>query len=640
MIIHSFTREDIKMRYVKFVSTLLVCMLFAVTVSAQGTWDSFITGQEYTDYITDMASLGEYLWCGTAEGVVRWNLTDMSYDHYTMADGLPSDFIINVEIDQIGNIWLGTYDSGICRYDWSTFTTYSVSDGLADDYAGLIVVSSDGTIWAGSSEGISRFDGDSWTVFDEIDMLNNSQISAMAAGPDGSLWFGTYENGLISYEGESYMVFTEDDGLSSNTVISLEVATDGTVWAGGLGGGVSCWNGEEWTILRDDQESDAVIQTKLSEAKNILRQIINLETSYYEVNGEYINFDWGDDCPSIGFAAPDKSAARFTYTFIDSIAIAVEVVDVNDDGDTEDGLTLTVTNIKGLVDGSNVAWEAPQINITEAKVILRQIINLENSYFNTNGEYIDFDSGEDCVSIGFAAPDAETARFKYAFVDSIAIAVEVVDVNDDGDTEDGLTLSVNELEGIVAGSNINWESDSDTEDIPDYVWCFAAGSADGSVWAGTVGSGVLCYNEGLWQTFTTDDGLPGDEIHAVLLDSNGVLWCGTEYGLCRYTEVPTSVDDGDGQPEDFPVITNYPNPFNPHTAIRVILPENGMVNLAVYTINGQRIRTLAGDTMHAGTHTLNWDGADEAGNAAASGVYLAVLKAGKYSVARKMQLMR
>ena len=93
---------------------------------------------------------------------------------------------------------------------------------------------------------------------------------------------------------------------------------------------------------------------------------------------------------------------------------------------------------------------------TEAKQILGQIIQLEKTYYFTSDAYVDFAAGDDCVQIGFAQPDPATRRFNYSFADSIATAVEIVDVNNDGDTTDGITLSTANTQGIVSGSNITW----------------------------------------------------------------------------------------------------------------------------------------------------------------------------------------
>jgi prepilin-type N-terminal cleavage/methylation domain-containing protein len=85
-------------------------------------------------------------------------------------------------------------------------------------------------------------------------------------------------------------------------------------------------------------------KTKTTEAKTILGSIIQLENVYWNTNSAYVNFAAGLNCAEIGFTAPPPSASvRFTYSFLDSIATAMEVIDTNGDGAIDDSLMLSVT---------------------------------------------------------------------------------------------------------------------------------------------------------------------------------------------------------------------------------------------------------------------------------------------------------
>lgn len=85
---------------------------------------------------------------------------------------------------------------------------------------------------------------------------------------------------------------------------------------------------------------------------------------------------------------------------------------------------------------------------------------------------------------------------------------------------------------------------------------------------------------------------------------------------------------------------NRPNPFNPSTAIRFELPEAGSVTLRIFAASGSLVRTLVEATLEAGVHEIRWDGRDDAGRAAASGVYLCELAEGGRSVTRRMTLLK
>jgi serine protease len=86
------------------------------------------------------------------------------------------------------------------------------------------------------------------------------------------------------------------------------------------------------------------------------------------------------------------------------------------------------------------------------------------------------------------------------------------------------------------------------------------------------------------------------------------------------TDVPAT--PGEGLPQSFVLGQNYPNPFNPSTTIRYGLPGRGVVRLTIHSVLGEKIRTLIpGEERAAGYHDAVWDGTDDNGRAAASGVY-------------------
>jgi len=93
-------------------------------------------------------------------------------------------------------------------------------------------------------------------------------------------------------------------------------------------------------------------------------------------------------------------------------------------------------------------------------------------------------------------------------------------------------------------------------------------------------------------------------------------------------------------PVNFSLGQNYPNPFNPSTTISFSIPRTEMIELQIYNIRGQIVRTLVNEQMSPGHHAVMWDGRDEQGHAVSSGVYLYRINAGDYSETRKMTLVK
>ena len=81
------------------------------------------------------------------------------------------------------------------------------------------------------------------------------------------------------------------------------------------------------------------------------------------------------------------------------------------------------------------------------------------------------------------------------------------------------------------------------------------------------------------------------------------------------------------QPQSFALLPNYPNPFGPQTTIPYQLAEACPVRVEIYNTLGQRVRTLVDAFQSAGRQEIRWDGRDENGYMAATGVYLCRLEA-------------
>jgi predicted outer membrane repeat protein len=87
-------------------------------------------------------------------------------------------------------------------------------------------------------------------------------------------------------------------------------------------------------------------------------------------------------------------------------------------------------------------------------------------------------------------------------------------------------------------------------------------------------------------------------------------------------------------------LTNYPNPFNPSTIISFVILNNSIVELSIYNIKGQKLKSLLNEQLAAGHHSIIWDGRDSNDKRVGSGLYFYKLKAGDYKKVRKMILLK
>jgi len=119
--------------------------------------------------------------------------------------------------------------------------------------------------------------------------------------------------------------------------------------------------------------------------------------------------------------------------------------------------------------------------------------------------------------------------------------------------------------------------------------------------------------------------------HAPLIDNVTVK---------RFGGTVTAVKDP-AVPAQLTLHQNRPNPFNPTTTIDYEVPAGaGRVTLRVYDVSGRLVRTLVDSRQPAGPATATWDGRDNDGAPASSGVYFYKLSAGEVRETRRMVLLK
>lgn len=88
-------------------------------------------------------------------------------------------------------------------------------------------------------------------------------------------------------------------------------------------------------------------------------------------------------------------------------------------------------------------------------------------------------------------------------------------------------------------------------------------------------------------------------------------------------------------PSIYSLSQNYPNPFNPSTTISYTIPENGFVNVAIYSLTGEMVKTLVNSDQTAGSYRVNFDAAS-----LSTGTYFYTIRVNDFISTKKMILLR
>ena len=132
---------------------------------------------------------------------------------------------------------------------------------------------------------------------------------------------------------------------------------------------------------------------------------------------------------------------------------------------------------------------------------------------------------------------------------------------------------------------------------------------------------------------------PTTEIENTVIEITDNQTYDSEFGFNRLAlPVPVPVQT---RPEVFALANNYPNPFNPATTIKYALPQAADVELTVYNVVGQPVRTLVAEHQSAGRYVVEWDATNDSGHSLSSGMYFYRLEAGgEFREVKKMLLLK
>jgi hypothetical protein len=129
----------------------------------------------------------------------------------------------------------------------------------------------------------------------------------------------------------------------------------------------------------------------------------------------------------------------------------------------------------------------------------------------------------------------------------------------------------------------------------------------------------------------------GENIACVRNHANKTL-----YAFYPDAVIEVNEDITNFEPESFKLKQNFPNPFNPITKIKFIIPsitpsgvEETFVTLKVYDVLGNQIATLISEEKPAGEYEIEFNG-----NGMSSGIYFYQLKSGSFIQTNKMILIK
>lgn len=146
--------------------------------------------------------------------------SDYAFRHYTSRDGLSSNTVRAVVQDPVGLIWLGT-SNGLDSFDGREIIHHLTSEGSVGSVQCLLT-DSDGILWVGTDDAVYRYVDDNVTRIPDFPAAN---VTCFAEDREGNIWIGTWGDGVYRYRDGALNSF-----LDSHQVESLFVSRDGRLW--------------------------------------------------------------------------------------------------------------------------------------------------------------------------------------------------------------------------------------------------------------------------------------------------------------------------------------------------------------------------------------------------------------------------
>ena len=157
-----------------------------------------------------------------------------TWKYYNTSSGLSDNYIHAMKEDKSGNIWVGTNNGGVNKFDGSNWVHYSANDGLLSNCILDIEQDHNGTMWFATDAGLSIL---YHSVFYYIDSLNAIPFVPFSLLNDSRnrMWIGTFGQGIFMDDGQQLMNYlpADTDQMYINFISEDKV---GNIWFATQGG--------------------------------------------------------------------------------------------------------------------------------------------------------------------------------------------------------------------------------------------------------------------------------------------------------------------------------------------------------------------------------------------------------------------
>lgn len=482
-----------------------------------------------------------YIWIGSYAGLTRYNGEEFEF---IREGGLVN--VVSMMTDSKGRLWIGTNDAGIARYENGEYTYFTVENGLPSNSVRCFAEDKDGSVYVGTSSKICRFDAN-----DTIEVINHDITFATEMAIYDDKLFVLDNNGDISALDGEYLLTPKAEDKGDYFYYCLESTSEGLLIGTETGELFSAEVSGSRILLREKTDISA---DKISAL---------FEDSFCRI--------WIASGSELGYIGQDGGYRKMNIEGFDS--------SINCFHEDYQGNIWVASSSYGVMKLS----ESPFVNVFDSIGTEKQVVNAVEKYcgsyfcgtdkglvvFNENGlsdEFADLSEQTDgyrvrsvyadskgglwlCTYSGLIYYSAEGKVRRYDTVtesvtsDRFRCITELSDGTLAAGTADGINFI---KDGELTGTLTAADGMGNTQ-----ILSITEGN-DGTVWAGSDGSGIYIISDGIIkEKYTVENGLPSNIILRIVP-------CGNKYLIVTSNSLCCIDEDGKVRKlESFPYFNNY-----------------------------------------------------------------------------------
>ncbi len=470
-------------------------VLFFLIIFSLGIVESRGQTQEWIDYpqgeeVYALSVQGNYLWIATNGGAVRLDLSTGEESFFNRGNSaLPSNAVHSLFVEK-NNVYFGTECEGLVKFSGNNWTPINSNyySGVTN-YINAISIDSNGKLWVGYQDGgLWSYDGSNWTDYRTWNSSIPSEVVFdIATDSNGVMWVAT-GGGLVKIKNGNWQVYTPlNSSLPSYYIYAIDIDENGKIWLATADKGVVVFDGNKtWTVFNSSNSgltSDKILAIEHDTAG---KYWIGTEKGLFL----YENQTWKN-------FTVDNSALPSNYVY--SLVSA-------------SGNRIFVGTLNGLAMYDGISWTTHyKLNNSPVKGTINNILTVQNhsAWIGTSKGLYKYDGNNVIEKFFFGRPVSALAK---GANNKMLIGTQQggLFILDNGSLD---TLN----DPIISNYNIN----AITEDNV------------GNIWISTDYNGLVKYNSGHYEKFSSSDStLPNDNVSCLLADGNN-LWIGTKKGLAR-----------------------------------------------------------------------------------------------------------